>query len=98
MLLLDADVDPVVLDAFAPGARIEGVALRPNAHVIQLEDRRMSNHALLTQPGLRRAWRGVIRREVLLDRAGPRGGVLVGATRKVVRAFFEDAGHAFAAT
>ena len=53
----------------------------------------MSNHALLTQPGLRRAWRDVIRREVLLDRAGPRGGVLVGATRKVVRAFFEDAGH-----
>ena len=98
MLLLDADVDPVILDAVAPGAQVEGVALRPNAHVIQLEDRRMSNHALLTQPGLRRAWRDVIRREVLLDRAGPRGGVLVGATRKVVRAFFEDAGHAFAGT
>lgn len=95
MLLLDADVEPLILDAFAPGARVEGVALRPNAHVLQVEVRRMSNHARLTQPGLRRAWRDVIRREVLLDRAGPRGGVLVGATRKAVRAFFEDAGHDF---
>ena len=93
LLLLDADADPVILDAVAPGARIETLSLRPNAHVVQVEDRRMSNNQLLKQTGLRRSWVGIIHAEVLRDRAERRGGVLVGATKKVVRQFFSDAGH-----
>lgn len=93
LLLLDADADPVILDAVAPGAQVKTLSLRPNAHVVQVEDRRMAHGKLRTQIGLRRSWVAVIRAEVLRDRAGPRGGVLVGATKKVVRQFFIDAGH-----
>ncbi len=95
MLLLDADADPTIIEAFVPGAAIESVALRPRAHVIQVEDRRMSNTALLNARGLRTTWCDIIRREVLFDRFGANGGVLVGATRKVVKRFFEDSGHSF---
>lgn len=93
LLLLDADADPVILDAVAPGARIETLSLRPNAHVVQVEDRRMVHGKLRKKIGLRRSWVAIIRAEVLRDRAGPCGGVLVGATKKVVRQFFNDAGH-----
>ena len=95
LLLLDADADPKILRAFVPGARIETLSLRPNAHVVQVGDRRMSNGTLLKSDAIRRDWVAVIRAEVLRDRAGRKCGVLVGATRKVVRAFFRDAGHDF---
>lgn len=55
----------------------------------------MTNGSLLTKPGIRETWRQIIAREVLIDKLGQDSGVLVGATRKVVRAFFEDAGHSF---
>lgn len=96
VLVLDADADPVILDAVFPGAQIETLSLRPNAHVIQVEDRRMSHGTLLGNDMTRDAWVAVIRAEVLRDRAGAGGGVLVGATRKVIQRLFEDAGHDFA--
>ncbi|SHF20434.1 hypothetical protein SAMN05444279_12126 [Ruegeria intermedia] len=96
MLVLDADADPEILSALECDIRgSHDVTLRPNAIVTQLHDRRMTNGSLLSQPGLRETWRQIIAREVLTDRLDRNGGVLVGATRKVVRAFFEDAGHRF---
>ena len=96
MLVLDADADPEILSALECDIRgIHDVTLRPNAIVTQLHDRRMTNGGLLSKPGLREGWRQIIAREVLTDRLDRNGGVLVGATRKVVRAFFEDAGHCF---
>ena len=96
MLVLDADADDDILSALGCDVRAKHeVTLRPNAIVTQLHDRRMTNGSLLRKPGLRESWRRMIAREVLTDRLGRNGGVLVGATRKVVRAFFEDAGHCF---
>lgn len=96
MLVLDADADEEILSALDCDIRgIHDVTLRPNAIVVQLHDRRMTNGSLLRKPGLRETWRQIITREVLTDQLGRNGGVLVGATRKVVRAFFEDAGHCF---
>ncbi|WP_424940101.1 hypothetical protein [Aliiroseovarius sp. S253] len=96
MLVLDADADDDILSALGCDVRTKHeVALRPNAKITQLHDRRMTNGSLLTKPGIRETWRQIIAREVLIDKLGHDSGVLVGATRKVVRAFFEDAGHSF---
>lgn len=96
LLLLDADADPQILAAIgcAPQA-MTTLSLRPNAQVMQLHDRRMSKGTLLASLRLRWDWRSIIEREVLYDQLGPQGGVLVGATRAVVKAFFVDAGHDF---
>lgn len=96
MVVLDADADAEILRALGCDVLAEStVSLRPNATIRQLHDRRMTTGALLRQPALRECWRRIIVGEVLCDRAGKGGGVLVGASRKVVRAFFEDAGHDF---
>lgn len=96
MLVLDADADDDILSALGCDVQEKHeVALRPNAKITQLHDRRMTNGSLLTKPGIRETWRQIIAREVLIDKLGQDSGVLVGATRKVVRAFFEDAGHSF---
>ncbi|WP_425085774.1 hypothetical protein [Ruegeria profundi] len=96
MLVLDADADVGILSALECDIRkVHDVTLRPNALVTQLHDRRMTNGSLLRNSGLRESWRRIIAREVLMDRLDKNVGVLVGATRKVVRAFFEEAGHGF---
>lgn len=96
MLVLDADADEEILRALGCDVlATHDLTLRPNAIVTQLHDRRMTSGALLRQPELRESWRRIVTREVLRDRAARGGGVLVGATRKVVQAFFEDAGHSF---
>lgn len=96
MLVLDADADPLILSALDCNVlETHDIALRPNATVIQLHDRRMTKKSLRSNPALREDWRRIIAREVLIDRLGPRGGVLVGASKQVVRQFFEDAGHCF---
>ncbi len=96
MLVLDADADNEILSAIGCSVLAEhSLSLRPNAIVHQLHDRRMSNNTLLKQPKIREEWRRIIAREVLRDRLEHDSGVLVGATRKVVRAFFIDAGHTF---
>lgn len=96
MLVLDADADPEILQAIGCDiVAAHDITLRPNAIIRQLHDRRMTNGGLLNKPELRESWRRIIVKEVLRDRSERGGGVLVGATRKVVRAFFEDAGHDF---
>ncbi|KRS16932.1 hypothetical protein XM52_15255 [Roseovarius indicus] len=96
MLLLDADADPEILGALDIDLqRTAHMTLRPNAEVVQVHDRRMTHGSLLKGARLREDWRSVIRREVLSDRVGQGGGVLVGASRKVVMRFFADAGYDF---
>ncbi|WP_407496473.1 hypothetical protein [Pseudooceanicola sp. MF1-13] len=99
LVLLDADADKTILAALGCDVRsFSQQTLRPNAEVVQVADHRMPNASLLWRDGaneLRRKWVDVIRREVLRDTASGGQGVLVGATRKVVKAFFEDAGHNF---
>ncbi|MCB1358064.1 MAG: hypothetical protein KDK53_16780 [Maritimibacter sp.] len=95
-LVLDADADPEILSALGLAVRDESrLDLRPNAHVIQVHDRSMSTTALKTTRGLRDDWRAIIAREVLADQQQAGAGVLVGASRGVVKAFFEDAGYDF---
>lgn len=96
MLLLDADADTEILTALGCDIRhTSHMLLRPNANVVQIHDRRMTHGSLLNGRELREAWRHVVIREVLRDRLERGGGVLVGASRKVILSFFQDAGHDF---
>jgi len=97
MLLLDADADAEILTALGCDIRhMSSMTLRPNAEIVQIHDRRMTHSSLMNGKELREDWRRVIGREVLRDKNAQDTGVLVGASRKVVRAFFEDAGYDFA--
>ena len=90
--MLDADITAPILERLYPGAELVPVDLKPNAHVVQLTDRTFSNTKLKTVT-VRRELVRLVRAEVLRDTAGK--GVLCVATRKAVKAFFEDAGHDF---
>jgi hypothetical protein len=87
---LDADADPLILAQMHPGAELVQFALRPNAEVVQVADRTFSKTSLC-KPETRAAWVDVIRAEVLRDRTHGARGVLVAASKEVVRRFFEDA-------
>ena len=91
-LLLDADATGPILERMYPGADLVAVDLKPNAHVVQLTDRTFSN-TKLQKVTVRRELVRLVRAEVLRDVEGR--GVLCIATRKAVRAMFEDAGHDF---
>lgn len=93
-LLLDADVTPAILERLYPGAELVCFDLRPNAEVVQLTDRTFSNDSL-TRPEVRREARELVRAEVYRDQMHGGRGVLAIATKKAVRAIFEDAGHDF---
>jgi hypothetical protein len=96
MLILDADADAEILTALGCEIREEHhLALRPNAHVIQVHDRRMSITSLLNSEKTREECRRLIAKEVLRDRLTEDAGVLVGAPRSVVQKLFEDAGYDF---
>jgi hypothetical protein len=91
-LLLDADATGPILERMYTGADLVAVDLKPNAHVVQLTDRTFSNTSL-QKVTVRRELVRLVRAEVLRDVGGR--GVLCIATRKAVRAMFEDAGHDF---
>jgi phage/plasmid primase-like uncharacterized protein len=91
-LLLDADATPEIVEQMFPGAELVQVDLRPNAEVLQVSDRTFSA-ASLKNPELRKQVVSLVRAEVLADRLQGTRGVLAIATKKVVRQFFEDAGH-----
>jgi len=91
-LVLDADITAPILERLYPGAELVTVDLKPNAEVVQLTDRTFSNTKLQTV-GVRRELVRLVRAEVMRDAEAR--GVLVIATRKAVRAMFEDAGHDF---
>lgn len=92
-LLLDADATGPIVKRMYPGAELVQVDLKPNAEVVQLTDRTFSN-TKLQKVAVRRELVQLVRAEVLRDINGR--GVLCIATRKAVRALFEDAGHDFA--
>lgn len=93
-LLLDADATPEIVERMFPGAELVEVNLRPNAEVVQITDKTLSNIAL-KNPTLRQEAVELVRAEVLADTLQGARGVLAIATKKVVRQFFEDAGHTF---
>lgn len=93
-LLLDADATPEILERLYPGADLVRFDLRPNAEVVQLTDKTFSN-ASLTRSDVRREAIELVRAEVYRDQMTGARGVLVVATKKAVRAIFEDAGHDF---
>lgn len=96
MLVLDADADPEILTALGCDVQQEHhLTLRPNAHVVQVHDRRMSITSLLDSQKNREECRRLIAKEVLRDRLSGNTGVLVGAARSVVQKIFEDAGYDF---
>ena len=98
LLILDADADSEILSGLGCDIRMEHpLTLRPNAHVVQIHDRHMSNTSILGSETLRDECRRLIANEVLRDRITKNAGVLVGAPRSVVKKFFEDAGHKFSA-
>ena len=101
VVVLDADADAEILRALWPGREVELVRaeLRPVAQVVQVADKSFSKRALLGLEGkgggeeLRAEVVGMVRLEVLRQRAEGGGGVLVVASKAVVRRFFEDAGQ-----
>ncbi|MFG6499413.1 hypothetical protein [Sulfitobacter sp. 1A15106] len=98
MLILDADADTEILTAIGCDVQAEHkLSLRPNAHIVQVHDQQMSSTALLKSERQREGFRRVIAREVLRDQLSRKEGVLVGATKQVVRKIFEDAGWDFSA-
>lgn len=89
LILLDADADPLVTETLVPGARFVSIDVRPNAEVIQVEDKTFSTAALLTRPDAAER-----RREILdlveREAANSRTGVLLVATTAVLRALHQD--------
>lgn len=102
VLILDADADPEILDRLYPGAELVRFDVRPNAHVVQVTDATFSKAAILgpkaapKDKAARQDLVDLIRAEVLRDRLSGGRGVLVVASRKIVRQMFADAGHDFA--
>jgi hypothetical protein len=94
VLLLDADITPEILERLYPGADLMRFDLRPNAEVLQLTDKTFSNDSL-TRKEVRREAIELVRAEVYRDKLSGARGVLAVATKKAVRAIFEDAGHKF---
>lgn len=100
VVLLDADADAGILRALWPERAVEVVKaeLRPVAHVVQVADKSFSKRALLGLEGkgggeeLRAELVGLVRIEVLRQRAEGSGGVLVVASKAVVARLFADAG------
>jgi len=90
VLLLDADITEPILERLYPGAELVRVDLKPNADVIQLTDRTFSN-AKLKKQSVRKEAAAMVRAIVMWTE----GDVLVGMTRKAVKAMFQDAGHDF---
>lgn len=87
--MLDADADPLVTATLLPGAEFVAIDVRPNAEVVQVSDRVFSDAALLMRPGAeerRREILELVAREV----ATARHGVLLVATRSVLRRFRQD--------
>lgn len=91
-LHLDADADPEILAAALPGATLTRVALRPNADVVQVTDKTFSNFTLMRKPAVRAEAVALVEAEAFADRMRGGAGAVAVATKKVVRAVFEDAG------
>lgn len=94
MLLLDADADPEITARIAPGSEFVSIQSAPVADIVQISDLTLSN-AWLLDPQRGKDRRASVLRILLreVDSAGS-AGVLVVATRSVLRALHCDAGTA----
>ncbi|MFW2545468.1 hypothetical protein ACN2XU_22800 [Primorskyibacter sp. 2E107] len=94
LMLLDADADPMIVDRLAPGCAFHSIDVKPQADVVQLSDRTMSDSYLCTgETGAkaRQHIRAVIDTEVTRK---PGAKVLVVSTSRVRDAFERDRGTA----
>ena len=92
VLLLDADADPDITERIAPGAEFLEIQSPPVADIVQVSDLTLSNSWLLhpDHGSTRRAGvLTILRREV---EAAAGGGVLIVATKSVLRALHADLG------
>lgn len=92
VLMLDADIDIDIVERIAPGSEFHTIDVKPTADVVQVVDRTLSDSWLLSREnGLERrvAILDVVSREV----AQAHGGVLLVATKAVLRALHADAGQ-----
>jgi hypothetical protein len=90
LIMLDADADPVIAEAIAPGADFTSIDVRPHLQVTQCRDLTLSPRALLeadTAARRRAEILRVIEREVGLSQSG----ALLVAPRAVLRALHQDA-------
>ena len=93
LLMLDADADAAIAEMLAPGTDFERIETKPQAEIVQISDRTLSNTWLLdAQHGKKRraVILGIIEREV--ERAADLG-VLVVATRPVLAQLHADVGQ-----
>jgi hypothetical protein len=93
VLMLDADADPKITQTLVPGANFDTIDIKPEAHVVQVHDRTLSNAWLVSKKdGKNRRQRvlDVVKREV--TNAEGRG-VLVVATTAALKSLHEDCGH-----
>ena len=93
ILMLDADADPMITQILAPEASFETIEIKPEADVVQVHDRAVSNAWLLhKKDGKERRERvlDVVKREVA--NANDRGALIV-ATKAVLAALHQDCGQ-----
>ena len=90
-IVIDADLDPSILSACLPGLAIHKVVVDPQAEIVQLVDRTLSNAFLLDHAQAHRHRERVL--DVIEDevRRADGGGVLVVAARKVLKVLHDDA-------
>ena len=89
LVLLDADADPVITEAIAPGARFVRVDVKPVANVVQINDRTFSTSSMIAgadAKAMRAGVLSVVEREAA---KAPNGALLI-ATRKVLRQLQQD--------
>jgi hypothetical protein len=91
VIILDADADPILIEPFFQTHLLHETHVKPNADITYIIDKTFSKTALMRKPA-REEWRRVIWSELLRDGGG---GVLVIATKAVVKSFFADEGYDF---
>lgn len=90
-LFLDADVNPAILERLRPAARVVSIVSRPQAEILQTTDSTLANSALL-HPDTGTRKRAMILDVIRAETARAAGrGVLVVATKPVLRALHRDA-------
>ena len=93
VLLLDADIDAEIAERIAPGAEVHRIDVKPKAEVIQVADRTLSDSWILSRkhgPGRRAEILDAVSQEVARAQGG---GVLLVATKAVLKALHADAGQ-----
>jgi len=89
LLMLDAEADPLITGVFAPHARFLRIDARPEAEVIQITDRTLSQRWLL-DPAKGAARRSHVSRIVARETGRATGGVLLVGAQSVLEAMHRD--------